>query len=72
MASKQIHLFATRQDLERGIRLIEGKRPLTSPSAVFDFKFTIDPNPTMSPNRINSIRATAGLGPTVPITVIHP
>src|SRR4029077_6577782 len=39
MASKQIHLFATRHDLEPGIRSIEARRPLkyalcgTSPSA---------------------------------------
>jgi hypothetical protein len=52
------------------LEVVEGA--VTTPTEVFDFKFTINPNPVLSPSRINSIRANAGLGPNVPITVIHP
>jgi RHS repeat-associated protein len=59
-------------NLPGSVRLDVVEGALTSPSAVFDFKFTINPNPVLSPNRINRIRANAGLGPNVPINVVHP
>ncbi len=59
-------------NLSGSVRLDVVEGAVRSPSAVFDFKFTINPNPVLSPTRINSIRANAGLGPNVPITVIHP
>ena len=59
-------------NLPGSVRLDVVEGTLTSPSAVFEFKFTINPNPVLSPGRIGSIRANAGLGPSVPITVVHP
>jgi len=54
------------------VRLDVVEGALTSPSQVFAFKFTIDPNSTLSPSRLNSIRVNAGLGQNVPISVVHP
>ena len=54
------------------VRLDVVEGPPASPTAIFDFKFTLNPNPTLSPRRIAGIRAGAGLAPSVPITTIHP
>src|SRR5438094_144038 len=59
-------------NLAGSVRLDVVEGAVTAPATVFDFKFTINPNPTLSLSRINSITANAGLGPNVPITVIHP
>jgi hypothetical protein len=53
------------------VRLDAIEGAVTNPSALFDFKFTINPNPTLSPSRILQIQTQAGLAPGVPITVIH-
>jgi len=59
-------------NLPGSVRLDVVEGAVTSPSAVFDFKFTINPNPVLSPTRINDIRINAGLSLNVPIQVVHP
>lgn len=59
-------------NLPGSVRLDVVEGALTSLSAVSDFKFTINPSPVLSPARISIIHATAGLGPNVPITNVHP
>jgi hypothetical protein len=46
--------------------------PKTRPVHVYDYKFTVDPNPTLSTSRIAQIQRVVGLSPDVPIEVIHP
>lgn len=50
--------------------LVEG--PVHAPIAVYDFKFTATPNPTLSLRRIRQIQSHTGLLPAIPIEVIHP
>jgi RHS repeat-associated protein len=57
-------------NLAGSVRLDVVEGSLTNPSAIFDFKFTINPNPVLSPSRIRQI--LAGVGSSVPITVVHP
>jgi hypothetical protein len=59
-------------NLKGSVRLDVVEGPVTAPTAVYDFKFTIDPNPQMSPARLAKIRAEAGLSPNVPVEPIHP
>lgn len=59
-------------NLPGSVRLDVVEGPVATPSAVYDFKFTINPNPTMSAARLAKIRAEAGLAPSVPIKPVHP
>jgi hypothetical protein len=59
-------------NLKGSVRLDVVEGPVQSPTAVYDFKFTVNPNPVMSPSRITKIRTEAGLAATVPIEPVHP
>ena len=54
------------------VRLDVVDGPVNNIVGVFDFKFTIAPNPVISQTRISTIRSVANLGPNVPIVPIHP
>jgi hypothetical protein len=55
--------------LKGTIRLDVVEGPLTSPTAVFDYKFG---GASLSPARTGQIRSGAGLGPNVPILEVNP
>jgi hypothetical protein len=55
--------------LKGTVRLDVVEGPLTSPTAVFDYKFG---GATLSPARISRIRAGAGLGPNIPVLEVNP
>jgi hypothetical protein len=59
-------------NVKGSVRLDVVEGAVTDPVAVYDFKFTVDSNPTLSPARIKQIRTEAGLGPDVPVEPIHP
>jgi hypothetical protein len=59
-------------NLKGSVRLDVVEGVPATPTAIYDFKFTINPNPVMSPSRIARIRLEAGLPPSVPVDVIHP
>lgn len=66
-----VHL-GTKLNLKGSVRLDVVEGNLLSPSAIYDFKFTINPYPTISPARLDKIRREVGIGPSVPIEAIHP
>lgn len=51
------------------VRLDVVEGPLNAPTNVFDYKFG---NATLTPQRINHIRGTSGISPTVPILEVKP
>jgi hypothetical protein len=55
--------------LKGTVRLDVVEGPLTSPTAVFDYKFG---GATLSPTRISRIRAGAGLGSNIPVLEVNP
>ena len=59
-------------NLKGSVRLDVVEGAPATPSAIYDFKFTVNPNPTLSPGRIAQIRTQARLPSSVPVEVIHP
>src|SRR5262245_8066393 len=56
-------------NLKGSVRLDVVEGVPATPTAIYDFKLTVNPNPTLSPSRIANIRAQAGLPSSVPVEV---